>query len=626
MTTAALRQSNPSISWGEKFSSWFNPYHALEMRIKRIAANIFLSPENKADLQRAFDLAHGWTWPAGRMKKLLSMTRKEHIQELLDEWFKNGSEKEITIHLERYLSLLNQKSLLKFSKLNTPAKAASWFHSRGLIKNSALKSSFEKEGKAIFKEFWIEVKYFFFHILDILVGLLGVNELGERKHNHHSSDERMDEYQAIHKIEAYGRLIGFPAILFGFIYTYIQFKTVAFGLATLGAVSTLVALVAYQRFLKPCPKDHYGLKNLTIDTLSSNEPVYPRHDIAKALEGAFKEKKGVILVGEPGSGKSSTPCSLVEQMEDGKICTFIKNPQVFSCGASKFKSRSYDSSTLDSIAERFKKYKEQVIFFFDEAHAFFKKFQGSSGEDDLKMFCEIFKYVILATTVKEFNKHIKNQPAIVDRRFIVIKVGKLDEAIITIILSQFLQTKHPKIKLGAQVIEHIVRKAETFNSKTSKIDAAQSLLNRAITEMRMNVFKDLEMQIGALEDQEKLLDQQLFHAEIGQGDNLGQKLEAIRAAIRDLKDQLAKKNRQAERMNKIEGYVLKLKEQSFRMADPAIKLDPNSKLGREWIALHAKIRVVADFIARERKALSLPQCLDRSLIDKILKERNSKKD
>lgn len=156
-----LTQNSPSISWSEKLSSWINPYHNLEMRIKVIATNNLLSPQNKADLQRAFSLAHGWTWPAGRMKKLLSTTPKEHIQELLDECFKNGSEKEITTHLERYLSILNDASLLEFSKFKSADYAGSWFHSRGLIKNGALKSGLEKEGRAIFKEFWIEVKYFF---------------------------------------------------------------------------------------------------------------------------------------------------------------------------------------------------------------------------------------------------------------------------------------------------------------------------------------------------------------------------------------------------------------------------------------------------------------------------------
>lgn len=617
-----LGQNLLAISWGDRLSSWVNPYHNLETRIQALASKNLLSIQDKKDVQRAVQLAHGWTWPAGRMRTLLEGSLSKHIQELADELLKGGDEKVISKKLQQYLDLLNTAVLLDLSDLKTSDKAASWFHSRGLIKKSLLKNHFEKEGRAILKEFWFESKYYFHHILDILVSLLGINEIALSKHSRWSSDDRMSEFEAVSKLEAYGRLIGYPAIVFGFIYSYIEFKAVAFSLTTAVILLSLVTLVAYERYWKPCPKDHYGLKNLTLEMLRSKEHIYVRQEILRKIERAFKEKKGVLLVGEPGAGKSWIPRSMVEQMREGKSCTFMRDPQVFSCGASRFKTR--DSTSLDSIAERFKKYKDQVIFFFDEFHSFFKVdgANGMSQADDIKMFCEDFKYVIGATTTKEYDEFVKKQPAIIDRRFIVVKVGKLEDKKIKTILSQFLQIHHPTISLDVKTIDYIIKKAKDFNANTSKIDAAQTLLNLAVKEIETIEFTTLESKIDQLEAEKNLLEQELLQAQIGKDHDLTIKLEKKQKEIDRSKKQLDQKNRQADRMKKVEAYYLKLKQEGFQVADPAVTLSPDSPLERKWVELQAKIKVIGDFLEKERGRLSLPTRLDKALIDKIIKEKN----
>jgi hypothetical protein len=73
----------------------------------------------------------------------------------------------------------------------------------------------------------------------------------------------------------------------------------------------------------------------------------------------------VILVGEQGSGKSSIPRALADQIAEGKWCDSIRDPQIFACGASKFKSThsSWDSLTFDSLTEKFENFERSSHLF-----------------------------------------------------------------------------------------------------------------------------------------------------------------------------------------------------------------------------------------------------------------------
>ncbi len=609
--------NNYPLSWSEKLTGLFNPYHSLEKRISAIGINK-LTQENIADLQQVFKLAHQWTWPAGKMRKLISTIPTEVIKQLVVELLETGNEKEIAKLLHTYLKFLSNNALLDISELSTPEKAASWFLSRGLLRNSVLKSAIEKESRVILQEFAIEFKYFIHHILDILISRLGLSEIGADKHSMYEN-RRMGNYADQNKLDIYLKLLAMPAAVFGFFSLYVTTPAIAAISTVITILSMLTSLVAYQRYWKPCPKEHTGLKNVTIDMLNPKEPIYPRPEILKDIQSAFAEKMGVILVGEPGAGKSSVARYFAQQMADKKICTFIKNGQVFSSSASKFKSKDYMSPTLNSIEERFNKYNEEVVFFFDEFHSLFKNdgLLGSNSEEEIKMFCEEFKYVIGATTSKEFEELIKDKTAIVDRRFKIVYLNPLEDHRIKIVLSQYLQTLHPEIDLGKGVLEHIISNSKSFNKNTSKIHAAQTLLNKAINKMNNIEFKDLELKILGLEEQLKKTEQDLMHVEISQVEELNDHWKEINKNVEELRTELRQKTMRIERMKKIEAYHLKLKQQSFKMADPAKKLIAGSSLEKEWITLNAQIKMIADFLIRERKKHSLSIALDIELIDSI---------
>lgn len=393
--------------------------------------------------------------------------------------------------------------------------------------------------------------------------------------------------------------------------------------AAVSVLGGMAALVLYERYLKPCPKDQYGLKNVTVERLRHQEWVHLRQEILSQIESAFKEKKSVLLVGEPGSGKSSTSFALAEQMTEGKICRFIKNGQLFSCGAHKFKAEGPEGISLDMLAERFKFHKEQVVFFFDEFHSFFKVEgeRGGSLAENIKVFCDDFRFVIGATTTAEFERYIKNQTAIIDRRFLVVPVPSLDKSSIKIMLSNYLQVKYPTLLLEEGILDYLIEKALAFNPKTSQVDAAKSLLNRVVKAFDPDILLQTQLKIDRLDQEKTVILQELNHCKRGQASALMEKLERKQTEISDQKKQLAHKQQRWERLKKIEALYLKIRQESFTLADPEMALKEHSPMAKKWIGLQVKMTLIDRFLQAERAALHLPRCLDQTLIDTLVQER-----
>lgn len=615
---------------GVGWVSWTNLYYRpLEQRIRILAQQAIsdnLSAQQKADLRQGFKLAHGWTWPAGRMRTLLSSIPEETIKVFMKELLTTANDKDVEYYFERCINFLTEHTLLDLSGFKTDKVAAASFRLSGLTRSTALKSGIEKEGRAIWKEFLIELKHCIHQILRVLISAVGLNEITRQKHARFGPQaDDMSSVGAHAKLESYLKLIALPATLFGLFQPYVKLKTPALLLTTTTVVTALTALVAYNRYWKPCPIDHSGMKNLTLDLLRENSPIYPRWDVLKKIEAAFQAKKGVILVGPPGAGKSWIVRSLVEQVSLGKLCSFVKNAQMFSCNGSSIKFGGGPESTLlVATEERFKQYRGQVMFFIDELHNLFKSDSifGDSVGEELKTFCEDFKYVIGATTTDEFHTFIRDKTTIVDRRFEIIHLEPMQQRQIQVALSQYLERTNSKIAFDSSVIDYIIEKAGTFNPNTSTIDAAHALLNRAIQKMTSVVHSELIERVVQLEDALGVMEQQAINGEHGLDletltDQLGRK----QAELATAREELEQKNLRTQRMQRMQIYRLKLKRDSYRLSTPHIDWDNKRALARQWIALHARIRIVEGVIAHERESLGLPRCLDRTLIDCVLAER-----
>lgn len=602
-----------------------NPYHELESRIASISHRSF-EPTDTLTIKAAIRLAHGWTWPAGRMKRFLEQLPPETIRAFVMEILKNGADQEIDYFVQKSLSFLDQNMLLNLSQIESHEDAAYLYKAKATIRESVLGQRITRECWAILKEFWVEVKHFFHHIMEIVISMTGLNVLKREKHSRWGGEGSMDSWVAKNKLDSYQALASSPAVIFGMIFAYINLKAAAIALTSVAIVGALVAVVAYQRYWKPCPIDHEGLKNLSISTLRKHDPIYPRQDILNQIQSAFESGKGVLLVGKPGSGKTALVNSFVQQLAAGKSCPFIKNPQVFtrnSAGIGGIK----EELSLNAIESRFQPFSNQVIFFFDEFHSLFisdTAIRNTSG-DEMKTFCEDFKYVIGATTEEEYHKYIEGKTAIIDRRFVKIDVGQLEDDKITISMSQFMDVMHPELEMSDNVLEYVIKKSSDFNPNTSTIDSAHSLLMQAIRRMSNIGFQALEKQITDYNDQIGVVTRNIQNNVAGNLEAHMNELGRLKTLVAPLELELAQKKERVKVLKKMEALCLQLKRESYKLAQPEVDLEEGSALERTWLELHTRIQILRDTIKQERTALGLPVCMDESLIDQIVLEKQSKR-
>lgn len=611
-----------SVSFSNLTFTFRSGYSELEQKVSDLSKISCLNANECCSLRKAFQLSSRYTVSAWRMQSFLAKVPKESLQVFLKQLEIDDAE-QLDVYLERSLNLLEDKSLLEFFNDLSIKGLEELFQLQGLIKETALKNGLDKEGQSLRKQFFIEAKHFLHNVLGNMIAVLGINELIRKKiPKYGGGGGELDAYMANNKLETYMKLLSYPLIIFGLIYSYIEFMVPA-AVITLTAVACLVvALIAYEKYWKPCPVDYPGLTNLSIDRLSENEPVYPRKDILEQIENSFRAKKGVLLVGEPGVGKSYLIKSFTEQLSAGKSCAFIKDPQVFSCNASEF---STFGNSLSSIQDDFKKYKNTIVFFFDEFHALFKENQslGNASGEQIKTFCEDFKYVIGATTAAEYEIFLKDKPAILHRRFNVVTVPSMTSQEMERSLRHYLEEKNWGVPFDQDVISYIVERAPEFNKGTSLIDAAQSLLNSAIEKVTSISDGLLERKVIALE--EGLLWKEREISNLSKFDDLDEKIQTLKKKKEELS--IAKKEQAIQklweqRLRKIEDYYRKLKQEGYKLSDSSLSLFKDLPLLRKYLQVQVRIKIVEELLDRGRAVRGLPFCLNKKLIDQILATRS----
>lgn len=624
MTTLIYNQTKTTYS--EKLFDFINPYSQLESRVKARATQTLLAPEENTrfqnDLQMVCKLATSKMWPGGRMKKILNGIPKEQLKALMAHLMETSTD-EIIRHigtLEQYLSLLDDEALLHYAELDANS-ASTQFNAQGLTKEYVLKSSLEREGRAIFKEGWMEIKYFFHHFLQILIALLGFDEMRETES--YSYSREMTAYMAQNKLESYGKLIGYPGVLFALIYSFVQEKAIAAGITSLITGSVLASILIYHKYFRPCPIEYSGLDNLKKEVLRSKEPIYPQQDIIRKIENAFKQGKGVFLVGEPGCGKSSIPLALAEQIMENGLFSFMKStPEIFGCPASQLKTQSL---SLSSLKAKFKDHRDNVIFFFDEFHSLFEETQGGRMHDaktEIKPFCSMFKYVIVATTDNEYREFMAKQTAIDGRRFIRIDMKEMDPETLNKALLKHLKRKSPDQGIEIGAIDYAIERAPEFNPQTARIDAAKSLLEQAAAEMDIEKpLEELRKKQMALQDEKMMIEEKVTQTKEQEATlTLLESLRKKNGEIQDVKKELLQKTKMISQIKRLHSYYLKLKRQSYRLAEGDIPLQSTPKK-RKWILLQAKMKLTEHFIGLQKNRLSLPKNLNKRLIEEIMLQK-----
>ena len=203
---------------------------------------------------------------------------------------------------------------------------------------------------------------------------------------------------------------------------------------------------------------------------------------------ARRTKANVMLIGDPGVGKTAIAEGLARRIEEGTVPKFIKDHTVYSLDISSMlagsKYRGDFEERLKMVISALEK-KKNCILFIDEAHMMSGAGAVGGGSNDMSNMLKpalgkgTIK-VIASTTWEEFRKHFEKDRALM-RRFQRVTISEPDEATAIKILMGLKKyyEKHHGVKINKQAIIDAVKYSVKYMSDKKLPDKAIDLIDCA---------------------------------------------------------------------------------------------------------------------------------------------------
>lgn len=204
-----------------------------------------------------------------------------------------------------------------------------------------------------------------------------------------------------------------------------------------------------------------------------------------------RSKPNVIVIGEPGVGKTALVEGFAISLVEGKVPDILKSATLFELDmGALIAGASYKGEVeerLKSIIKELKQH-EKAILFIDEIHALLDS-KGSTGTAANLLKPELARgeiTVIGATTLDEYRKVIEPEQAF-SRRFETLKVDEPDIKTASKMLKSVasLYEDHHQLKLEDDVIIECVRLSKRYLKDRRLPDSAVDLLDRTMAAIKM---------------------------------------------------------------------------------------------------------------------------------------------
>jgi ATP-dependent Clp protease ATP-binding subunit ClpA len=210
---------------------------------------------------------------------------------------------------------------------------------------------------------------------------------------------------------------------------------------------------------------------------------------------ARRHKSNVMLIGDPGVGKTAIAEGLAKRIEDGTVPKFIKNHTVYSLDISAMlagsKYRGDFEERLKMVLTALER-KKNCILFIDEAHMISGAGAVSGSSNDMSNMLKpaLAKgtiKVVASTTWEDFRKHFEKDRALM-RRFQRVVINEPDEATAIKILNGVKKyyEKHHNIKITKQAIIDSVKYSVKYMSDKKLPDKALDLIDCAGARFKVN--------------------------------------------------------------------------------------------------------------------------------------------
>ena len=525
--------------------------------------------------------------------------------------------------VQNYLNLLDEGELREF--LDLPKEDAFLAHFASLkkeLKNPLLSD----RHKQLLYDIYNEITNLFNRALLIITSLANVTDgvlsssydqdpysYGPKK-----SPELLSRNSARDILAKLSTVYLLPKILNKFYSKFVPYSALTTPLTFISTLFVLLLPGIYQRFLQKCPQTHSSLKNMSAEALQKKKkPIFPRENLQNAILDKLHTEKGVILVGDPGSGKTALVESLIWRLLAQSQNETLRNCQIFSCKANNLNSSLTHGDLFAQIDSFFGAYSDQLVLFIDEFHQLFAqpesntlKFENANAPQKMLTFANDFPYIIGATTTKEYDEIIApNQTEAFARRFHIIRVPAMEELELKSALIFFIKQSYSDLLFDEGTISYIVEKAKKYNSKTSPIDAAINLLKEAARKVTSVPFKEDEEELRTLELNKINIGATLTHSLSHDPELLQNHNEASRAY--DVKKQaLDEKKNCAEHLKHWDLAISNLHRNSFQLAEQ------NNM--RAWLETRALFKFVQKFVDRKKAEFGIKSRVTNEIVDQVI--------
>jgi ATP-dependent Clp protease ATP-binding subunit ClpB len=244
-----------------------------------------------------------------------------------------------------------------------------------------------------------------------------------------------------------------------------------------------------------------------------------------------RSKPNVILIGEPGVGKSALVDGFAQLIHEKKVPLYLQNAKLFELdlgtlvAGAAYKGEIEDR--IKGIITEIKTY-EKAILFIDEIHILLDP-KGSVGSGVAQLLKpELARgelTLIGATTPEEYRKYIEADEAF-SRRFEILKVEEPDVQTATRMIEHIMPAyeKHHNLKIAAGTAGEAVRLSKRYIKDRRLPDAALDLLDRTMAAMRLmdetskteitNLQAEL-LALNAIDEAERLHELAWFRRQMG---------------------------------------------------------------------------------------------------------------
>ena len=244
--------------------------------------------------------------------------------------------------------------------------------------------------------------------------------------------------------------------------------------------------------------------NLTLQAKQRKiDPVIGRDEEIENIQLilARRNKCNVLMVGEPGVGKTAIAEGLARKIFEGKVPKFIKDHTVYTLDISALlagsKYRGDFEERIKAVFTALEK-KGKIILFIDEAHMMQGAGAANQSSNDMSnmlkpILTKKSMKIIASTTWDEYRKHFEKDRALM-RRFQRLTIDEPNEELTVKILKGLKKyyEKHHEVRITDAAIDQAVKLSVKYMSDKKLPDKAIDILDCAAARYKLKDDENME--------------------------------------------------------------------------------------------------------------------------------------